>query len=91
MPFCFCAGDGSSGEQNGLLAIFVWGRKMGVEKEWIHKLMVAIAVGVLLFSLVLHHFAPEDQLYVLVATTALGFLFGKATNGLSKKSEEDVE
>lgn len=51
--------------------------------------MVIIAVLVLVLSLVLHQLSPSDELYVLVATTALGFLFGKATNGIGKRRDED--
>lgn len=58
---------------------------------WMHKWMVWIAVGVLVFSLIMHHFSPNDELYVLVATTALGFLFGKWTNGFSRKSTREDE
>lgn len=54
-----------------------------------HKWMVIVAVFVLVISLVLHQLSPSDELYVLVATTALGFLFGKATNGIGKRRSED--
>jgi len=54
-----------------------------------HKWMVIIALFVLVISLVLHQLSPSDELYVLVATTALGFLFGKATNGIGKRRRED--
>jgi hypothetical protein len=60
-----------------------------MQSEWMHKWMVIIAVLVLVLSLVLHQLSPPDELYVLVATTALGFLFGKATNGIGKRRDED--
>jgi hypothetical protein len=56
-----------------------------MQSGWMHKWMVIIAVFVLVISLVLHQLSPSDELYVLVATTALGFLFGKATNGIGKQ------
>jgi len=60
-----------------------------MQNEWMHKWMVIIALFVLVLSLVLHQLSPSDELYVLVATTALGFLFGKATNGIGKRRRED--
>jgi len=60
-----------------------------MNSDWTHKWMVIIAVFVLVMSLVLHQLSPSDELYVLVATTALGFLFGKATNGVGKGRRED--
>lgn len=61
------------------------------ESQWMHKAMAYIACGVLLIAMLLHELNPGDQLYVLVATTALGFLFGKATNGIGRKPKEDGE
>jgi predicted MFS family arabinose efflux permease len=60
-----------------------------MQSDWMHKWMVIIAVLVLVISLLLHQLSPADELYVLVATTALGFLFGKATNGIGKRRDED--
>jgi hypothetical protein len=60
-----------------------------MQNAWMHKWMVSIAVFVLVMSLVLHQLSPSDELYVLVATTALGFLFGKATNGIGKRRSKD--
>jgi predicted MFS family arabinose efflux permease len=60
-----------------------------MQSDWMHKWMVIVAVFVLVISLVLHQLSPSDELYVLVATTALGFLFGKATNGIGKRRSED--
>jgi hypothetical protein len=60
-----------------------------MQSDWVHKWMVIVAVLVLVISMVLHQLSPSDDLYVLVATTALGFLFGKATNGVGKRRDED--
>lgn len=54
-----------------------------------HKAMVIIAVAVLLVAMLMHQLSPSDELYVLVATTALGFLFGKATNGFGKSTRKE--
>jgi len=56
-----------------------------------HKWMIIIAVAVLVISMAMHQLAPADELYVLVATTALGFLFGKWTNGIGKRQPKDGE
>lgn len=58
---------------------------------WMHKWMVWIALAVLVLSMIMHQIAPSDELYVLVATTALGFLFGKWTNGIGRKPGPDGE
>ena len=48
----------------------------------IHRLMVYVATLVLLLALVAYHYHPGDDVLVTVIATALGFLFGKATNGI---------
>jgi hypothetical protein len=78
-----------SGGQDFLPAFLVGGDSRMSESQWIHKAMVIIAVGVLFVALIMHQLSPDDELYVLVATTALGFLFGKATNGLGKGRKEE--
>jgi hypothetical protein len=62
-----------------------------MQNDWMHKWMVVVALFVLVLSLILHELSPSDELYVLVATTALGFLFGKATNSIGKRRGEDGE
>lgn len=66
-------------------------QKKPSDEHWMHKWMVWIAVGVLVFSMILHQLSPNDELYVLVATTALGFLFGKWTNGIGRKPSPETE
>lgn len=46
----------------------------------LHLSMIGAALIVLVVAMMLHHFRPEDNLYEIIAVTALGFLFGKFTN-----------
>jgi len=48
----------------------------------IHRLMVYVATLVLVLALVAHLYHPGDDVLVTVIATTLGFLFGKATNGI---------
>jgi hypothetical protein len=59
----------------------------------IHKLMVYVATFILTIALFLYVWHPGDDVLVSVIATALGFLFGKATNGYGKtaKVEENKD
>jgi len=48
----------------------------------IHRLMVYVATLVLVLALVAYLYHPGDDVLVTVIATSLGFLFGKATNGI---------
>ena len=48
----------------------------------IHRLMVYVATLVLVLALVAYLYHPGDDVLVTVIATTLGFLFGKATNGI---------
>lgn len=51
----------------------------------IHRLQILIAAVTLVFALWLHYLSPDDDVFIMVVTVVLGFLFGKFTNGFGKK------
>lgn len=57
----------------------------------IHKLMVYVATLILIVALLLYMWHPGDDVLVSVIATALGFLFGKATNGFKRGDSNDQD
>lgn len=57
----------------------------------IHKLMVYVATIILTVALLLYMWHPGDDVLVSVIATALGFLFGKATNGIRRGDTNDQD
>jgi uncharacterized membrane protein required for colicin V production len=54
----------------------------------IHRLMVYVATLILLVAMAEYMLRPGDDVLVYIIATILGFLFGKATNGIGKGGDE---
>lgn len=50
----------------------------------IHRMMIIIASVVLVLAMILYYMRPGDDILVTIIATCLGFLFGKASNGIGK-------
>ncbi len=52
-----------------------------------HVLMIRVATVILIVAFLLHYLRPDDDVYVGAIATAMGFLFGKFTNGFRRKED----
>lgn len=59
----------------------------------IHQQMIYIGFACMVISMFMYYFAPADkaQAFIAVMTTAMGFLFGKFTNGFAGKAKPQEE
>lgn len=48
----------------------------------IHKMMVIVAALILILAMGIYYSRPGDDIATTIIATCLGFLFGKATNGI---------